>query len=139
MARMNVTSGLTLPQLERRLEQRRREVAKLQRQRAKVQKRLDAIDARIESVGGFGGSSAGGGRANGAGRSRPRNDLSLPDAIHQVLTKAGGAVPVGEIADKVLAGGYKSNSANFRGIVNQALIKDKRFTSASRGVYQLKK
>ena len=35
--------------------------------------------------------------------------------------------------------GYRSNSANFRSIVNQTLIKDKRFGSAGRGVYQLKK
>jgi hypothetical protein len=35
----------------------------------------------------------------------------------------------------VVAGGYRSNIANFKGIVNQALIKDKRFVSAhgSRG------
>jgi hypothetical protein len=46
---------------------------------------------------------------------------------------------VGEIVDAVLAGGYHSKSANFRGIVNQTLIKDKRFVSSGRGVYQLKK
>jgi ribosomal protein L19E len=37
----------------------------------------------------------------------------------------------------VLAAGYRSNSGNFRGIVNQALIKDKRFTSAGRGLYEM--
>jgi hypothetical protein len=46
---------------------------------------------------------------------------------------------VGDIADAVQSKGYRSNSANFRGIVNQALIKDKRFGAASRGLYQLKK
>ena len=47
-------------------------------------------------------------------------------------------MPVGDIMDKVLATGYKSKSANFRGIVNQTLIKDKRFAQVERGVYELK-
>jgi hypothetical protein len=45
---------------------------------------------------------------------------------------------VGDIAERAKASGYKSNSANFRGIVNQTLIKDKRFVSASRGMYKVK-
>ena len=46
---------------------------------------------------------------------------------------------VARIAEAVQRGGYRSNSANFRAIVNQTLIKDKRFGSAGRGMYQLKK
>jgi hypothetical protein len=45
---------------------------------------------------------------------------------------------VGEIMDAVLATGYRSGSANFRGIINQTLIKDKRFGQVERGVYELK-
>ena len=41
--------------------------------------------------------------------------------------------------DAVLKTGYRTNSANPKGIVNQALIKEKRFAQAGRGVYQLKK
>ena len=134
MARPSSTSGLTLSQLERLLDQRRRDLAKLQRQRSRIQKRLDTIDAKIHAAGG----TAGGGRGS-AGRSRVRNELSLQDAIHHVLSKTSGPMPVGDIMDKVLATGYKSKSANFRGIVNQTLIKDKRFASSGRGVYQLKK
>jgi hypothetical protein len=33
--------------------------------------------------------------------------------------------------------GYRSGSANFRSVVNIALIKEKRFRSAGRGLYQL--
>ena len=134
MARGNGTSGLSLQQLERLIDKRRRDLARLQKQRAKAQKRLDAIDAKITAAGG----SSGGGRS-GTGRTRARNESSLQDAIHHILSKSGGPMSVGDIHDKVLSTGYKSNAANFRGIVNQTLIKDKRFTSASRGVYQLKK
>jgi hypothetical protein len=34
---------------------------------------------------------------------------------------------------------YRSNGANFRGIVNQTLIKESQFTSVGRGMYRLKK
>ena len=43
------------------------------------------------------------------------------------------------LLQKVQAAGYRSGSANFRGIINQTLIKDKRFGKAERGMYQLKK
>jgi hypothetical protein len=134
MARTSASSNLSLTQLERLLDRRRKDLAKLQRQRSKIQKRLDAIDTKMESIGGPFSARGGGG-----GRSRARNSVSLQDAIHQILSKSGGPLAVGDIVDKVEATGYKSNSANFRGIVNQTLIKDKRFTAPSRGVYQLKK
>jgi len=133
MAR-TATNGLSLSQLERLLDHRRRDLAKLQKQRSKIQKRLDGIDSRIESIGG----PLSGGRGGRRG-SRARNAVSLQDAIHQILSRSSSAMQVGDIVDKVRATGYKSNSANFRGIVNQTLIKDKRFTAPSRGVYQLKK
>jgi hypothetical protein len=135
MARTSTTAGLTLGQLERLLDQKRRDLSKLERQRARIQKRLDAIDSRIAMIGG----SVGMGRGRGGGGRRARNEASLQDTIHQILSKAGAPMAVGDIVDKVLSTGYKSNSANFRGIVNQTLIKDKRFNSTSRGVYQVKK
>jgi hypothetical protein len=127
-------NGLTLAQLERLMRTRRTELARLGRKRDKLQKKLDAIDERINEVSG----GAVNGRSAGSGR-RARNESSLQDTIHQVLSKAGGAMSVGDIVNKVMASGYRSNSANFRGIVNQTLIKDKRFGSSARGMYQLKK
>ena len=35
--------------------------------------------------------------------------------------------------------GYRSSSANFRGIVNQTLNKDKRVVASERGLYQIRK
>jgi hypothetical protein len=78
-------------------------------------------------------------RVAAGGGGRVRNEKSLNDMISGVLTKAGKPMSVGDITDAVRAGGYKSNSANFRSIVNQALIKDKRFASSERGMYHLKK
>jgi hypothetical protein len=114
---------------------RRTELNRLSRQRDRLQKRLDAIDSKIGAVSG----GAINGRSMGGGGRRARNAASLQDTIHQVLSKSSGPMGVGDIAAKVQATGYRSSSANFRGIVNQTLIKDKRFSSASRGMYQLKK
>ena len=141
MARTRSTVDLSLAQLDRLVRTRRTEMTRLTRQRDKLQKRLDDLDGRIaEIAGGPGFAGAMGGRsAGGGGGGRARNDVSLQDAIHRVLSKASAPMGVGDIMEKVRAAGYRSNSANFRGIVNQTLIKDKRFSSAARGVYQLKK
>jgi hypothetical protein len=54
------------------------------------------------------------------------------------MRDGGKPMSVSEIMEAASASGYRSGSANFRGIVNQTLIKDKRFAQVSRGVYQLK-
>lgn len=132
MAKRNDNNdGLSISELQRMLSARQGELKKLNRQRAALQARMDQIDAQIARLGGEPASGRRGGRA--------RNELSLSAAIEQVLKQAGEAMKVGPIADAVRSAGYRSNSANFRGIVNQTLIKDKRFGSAGRGLYQLKK
>ena len=130
MARHTNGQSFNIPQLEKLLQKGRSKLAVLERARAKAQKRVDAIDAKIAALGGSI-------RPMG---SRVRNKVGLNDSIAAILKKKGGAMNVGDIAQGVLAAGYSSNSANFRGIVNQALIKDSRFAKAgSRGSYQLKK
>ena|SRR6266436_274556 len=124
--------NLTLDQLERMLNQRRRDLSRLTRKRATAQRRLDDIDDRIRRLGGGTVSMRGGGR-------RARNDQSLVEVIHGVLQKAARPLRVSAIADAASAAGYRSTSDNFRGIVNQMLIKDPRFSNQSRGFYQLKK
>jgi phage shock protein A len=132
MPRTRPPVDLSLAQLERLMQSRRTEVTRLSRERDKLQKKLDALNERISEISGgtIPGASAG---------ARARNATPLQDVIHQVLTKSGSAMSVGDIMEKVRAGGYRSNSSNFRGIVNQTLIKDKRFASTGRGMYQLKK
>ena len=119
---------LPLTELERLIVEQKRQVRQLERVRAQYQRKLEKIDRSIESLR---GSSRGRGRGGG------RSGLPLPDAIARVLRRAGSALSVGDIMNKVLAGGYHTSSANFRSIVNIALIKDRRFKSAGRGVYRL--
>src|SRR5690606_1740755 len=66
-----------------------------------------------------------------AGR-RPRNEANLVDSLRKVLD--GKTMGVAEVAEAVQAAGYRTTSANFRTIVNQALITNpKVFRKVARG------
>jgi hypothetical protein len=120
-----IRAALSIAELERMLATQRSAVNRLTKKRTVIRRKLDTIDRDIAKLG-----------ASGAGRAR--NEVSLLVAIETALKKKG-QMQVGEIMDAVLASGYLSKSPNFRGIVNQTLIKDSRFKSAARGIYELKK
>ena len=130
MPMTTASTGLSLNDLARLLAKRQREINSLTKRRSKLEKKLRALDERIHAVSG--------GRHTGAG-SRARNDVNLLDAIEAVLKKSGKPLKVGDIMEQVLKSGYRSTSANFRGIVNQTLIKGKQFQSVERGIYGLKR
>jgi hypothetical protein len=133
MARPSSPSNLSLADIDRMIQGRRKDLNKLHEKRKKLQRELDRYDRSIAAIGG----SNGRGLSSRAGR-RPRNERSLRDTIAQVLEKVAGPTSVGDILDKVQASGYRSSSANFRLMVNLALMKDKRFQRAGRGLYVLR-
>jgi len=135
MPRPSAVSTLSVQQLRSILDSRERELGVLERKRAALQRRIDAVDARIAAIGGRGG----GGRRGARSWRRAQNVKSLADVMEDILTKSGAPMRVSDIVDAVQASGYRSNSANFRSLVNQMLIKDKRFTSPKRAFYALKK
>jgi hypothetical protein len=132
MARPSSGAGLAIADLQRILDQRQNELKKLYKRRTQAERELDSIDREIARIEGNGrGGRRGGGRA--------RNEKSLADTLEDVLRANGGPMGVGDIMEAVLATGYRSNADNFRGIINQQLIKErKRFQKAGRGVYQVK-
>jgi septal ring factor EnvC (AmiA/AmiB activator) len=137
MARPSNGSYFNISQLERILHERRSELGRLERQRSELQRKLDGLDRQIVKLQGSLRGAAG--RRGVTAGGRARNSQSLVEVIESVLKGNGKPMKVGDIVDAVQAGGYRSNSANFRGIVNQTLIKErKRFSPSDRGVYQLK-
>ena len=134
MPRPNTGLNFNIVQLERILHDRKSELSKLERQREELRRKLDGLDRQIIRLGG----SMRGSRARGGIGGRARNERSLIETIEGVMRDQGKPMRVGEILDAVGATGYRSNSANFRGIINQTLIKErKRFSQADRGVYAL--
>ena len=134
------TAAFNIAQLERILQDRRSELNRLERQRSELQRKLDGLDRQITPLtGSLRGRRGGGGGGGGGPGSRARNEVSLVEAIETALRGTGKPMRVGDIVEAVQGAGYRSNSANFRGIVNQTLIKErKRFSAAERGLYQLK-
>lgn len=121
-------AGLSVTELQAELRRRQRGAAKLERRREKLMAELAEVNAEIAQLGGVASGVTPSGRA--------RNAMTLPDALAQVLS--GVEMSVTEAADAVRASGYQSSAANFRTMVNQALLKDKRFTKVSRGRYTAK-
>lgn len=124
-------NGNTLPiaQLEKILQSQRRRLNALEKQRARMRSKLTELDREIASLSGAAAGTA----------SRAHNSMSLVATLQNVFRSAGKPLPVGEILSRVKAAGYRSNSANFRALVNQTLIKEKQFVSAGRGIYKLKR
>ncbi|MDX2116285.1 MAG: hypothetical protein SFZ24_11800 [Planctomycetota bacterium] len=136
MAKRSSLDTLSIADLQRELRRRERTagraVQKLERKRARLVDQLSEIDAQIAQLGG----GRRGRSADGGGRLRPRNDSNLVEALAKVLASA--TMSVTEVAEAVQRAGYQTTSPNFRTIVNQALIKDKRFKRVGRGKYTVK-
>lgn len=134
MARRSALSGLSLAEINRELRRRQRTVGTLERRRAALLKKVAAIDAEIVANGGSGGRG-GWSRAAGGGRTRPKNEVQLLDALKAALK--GKTMSVTEAAEAVQKAGYQTSSVNFRTIVNQTLINNlkKGFKRVGRGQY----
>lgn len=131
-------------ELQREMERRASQVGDMVRERDALMVRISELDAEIAAFGGGPAVSAKPGRRPGrprkaaaeggaTGRKRPKNDMSLAEALAKLLRNR--TMGVTEITSAVQKAGYKTNAENFRTIVNQTLIKDPRFKKISRGQY----
>jgi hypothetical protein len=124
MAKSDLTD-MSITQLQSEIKRREKFTRSLQRRREKLLQQLAEVEAEIATH----GALSGGGR----GGRRPRNESNLPEALVGVLS--GKTMSVTEAAEAVQKAGYITTSPNFRTIVNQALIRDKRFKRVGRGQY----
>lgn len=117
--------AMSTQEIRAQLHARSRRVRSLERRRDRLMEQIARLDAELMDHGG---------RVPGApGGKRPRNDSNLGDAL--VAALKGKKMRVPEAARAVIDAGYLTTSANFRVIVNQKLISDKRFKKVERGVY----
>jgi hypothetical protein len=128
MPRGRSINSFSLGELQKLIGNQKSSLSKLRQQRARVSRELGKLDRQIVAIEGRGL------RGGGA-----KNAMGLVKTMEIILGKSGKPMRVADILSGVLATGYRSTSPQFRSIVNQALIKDKRFTSTERGKYTLKK
>ncbi|MGF1632877.1 MAG: hypothetical protein ACFCVE_03420 [Phycisphaerae bacterium] len=137
MPRGKSAAKMSIRELESELQNRRNGLEKMLSRRQKLLSELSDLEEEIKDLGGDLTAAPAGRlpRRKGGGK-RPRNEQSLADTIYGVMKAKGKPMSVGDVVSAVEATGYKSGSANFRGIVNQTLIKDDRFKASSRGMYE---
>jgi hypothetical protein len=117
---------MSTAELQAELLRRERNVRKLERRREKLLADLAEVEQALGAEGAL--------SATGGIRRRPRNDMNLVDSLAAVLN--GKEMSVTEVTQAVQQAGYMTTAANFRTIVNQALIREtKRFKKVSRGRY----
>jgi len=128
-------SNLSIAQLQQEIARRRKLLPKLIAQR-------DALDREITELQGLGTSPAAAAASRAAKklrrRRRARNKVNLANALAQFM-KGKAKVAIGEAMEGVLAAGYKSKARDFRSVVNNMLLNDKRFKKVARGEFALKK
>lgn len=115
--------GLTTRDIEAELKRRRKSINALLKTRDNLRSRLAEVEQRLRETG-----------SAGRTRVRPQNDMPLVESLKKVLT--GKTMGVTQVAAAVQKAGYKTFAANFRTIVNQTLIKNRKiFKKISRGQY----
>ena len=138
MARVTLRQ-LSVVQLQRELARRQSALPRLQKKRRKLAAVLEKVDGAIAELGGTVAKRAPARRGRRPRRvKRVKNAQPLGVLLAKVLQGAK-SMKIGEMVEAVQRLGYKSKAKNFRLIVNQVLVKDKRFRSVRRGRYALSK
>jgi hypothetical protein len=133
-------AGIPTDLLRRELDRRQRGLDTLLAKRDALRAEIAELDAQIRELKDEdrppGRAARGGGKRSARlALPRPRNAISLPDAIALEI-EAGQTVTPAEAAKRVLANGYRTTAKTFTMVVANALSKDKRFKRIGRGNYE---
>ncbi len=120
---------LSIAELNAELRRRQRSTGTLQLRYERTMAKAARLRAQIEELGG----SVGG---TGGGKTRPKNEMTLVEALEAALK--GKTMNVTDVAEAVQKQGYRTSSNNFRTQVNIALIKSGKFKRVGRGEYTAK-
>lgn len=142
--RVRKPDDLTLAQLQQLMDERSSELSELKSQRSELQKQIKELDRQIRQTEGVGAKTRGPGRKKSYGaattksptrkkkkvarkgkRTRPKNEKSAKGYAEEILRGEPKGLKLNDLADRILAAGYKSNSSNFTNTLYQSLYKDR--------------
>lgn len=140
-------NSISIADLQKELARRARGAEKLNAKRETLLARVAEVDAELKILGivpatpvgklsrGVTPSRAPSAATSSTGRTRPKNEMSLPEAIVAAMDVSAVISPK-EAAELVLANGHKTSSKTFAVQVAQVLTKDTRFKRIGRGQYE---
>lgn len=143
MARTSGLANLTMKQLAAELARRQKALPSLLKKKATLEKQLAAVNGQIADVSGEAapaGSITKGAKGLAARRKAsgtPPREGSLKWHLVKALAGTRG-LGIAEAVAAVAASGYKSQSKDFRLLVNQTLLNDPEFKKVKRGVFTVK-
>lgn len=108
---------LSVADLERLLRERRVRLERLLKRKSRLEKELSEINDQISSLQGA-GTLPGGLRK---GVRRPRNAKPLHRVVLEILAGNKKGYGLSELAERVLATGYKTSSSDFKNVLYQCL------------------
>ena len=118
------------PELQAEVRRRERALTSLQRKRKRLLTELAQVDRAIDGLGPLTGARS--------AHKRPRNPEVLVEVLKRVLERK--TLSVSDAAGAAQRAGYRTTSVNFRTIVNQTLIGNRKtFKKVSRGMYTVRK
>jgi hypothetical protein len=131
-----MSKNLTVAQLEKILQKRRAKLDALIAKRTRLLKQLAQLEAQIVAIGGVVAEQA---RTRTA-RRRPKNTKTLIVAVRDVLSQHKKGLTLRDLAEKLLASGYKTSSTNFQNTLYQCLYhnSDKLAHDPKNHTYRLK-
>ena len=130
-------------ELRAELARRQRQVEYLKLQHGALLRQVAELEAQMAKLSPSSGAPArtlpraprSGSPARGPRAPRAANAVSLTDAILAAVPPGGEVTPA-EVAERVLASGFRSNAQRFGVLVATSLSKDRRFERLARGRYR---
>lgn len=108
-------ADLSVAQVIKLLAKKRAQLRDLNKRRERLIREIGAIDTRIKEIGGAVPP------AERPRRTRPQNERALYDVVIDVLQEHDDGLTLNELAEAVLATGYKTNSVKFANPVYQCV------------------
>ncbi len=128
-------ANISVAELEKILLGRKQQLEGLLHRKAELQTQLALIDQEIAELQG----NRAGNAYSASARGKLANEKSLREYVLEILAKSKRGMKLTDLATKVLAAGYRTESNNFRNVLYQCLYNTKDvYHDESTGTYRLR-